>query len=155
MTEEEKNILFEDIAELQKFKKEIFTVKNFVSLYIFGTFILYIFIGIPWFIISAFANHAPKALVEYDFKFQRTDKGNKDYIKWLAFKDFLLDFSLIDTKDIKEVYLWEYYLAYATALGIADQVIKSSNQIMLNNKLFHIINYSNFIESLDRNIKQF
>lgn len=155
ITEEEKNILLKEIEELEKTKKEVFTVKNIIIIYIFGTIILYIFIGIPWFIISAFATHAPKSEVEYAFKYKRTDKGNEDYIKWLAFKEFLLDFSLIDTRDIKEVYLWEYYLGYATSLWIADQVIKSSDERMLNNKIFHIINYSNFIENLDRSIKQF
>ena len=34
------------------------------------------------------------------------------------------DFSLIDEREIPELALWEKYLVYATAFGIADKVMK-------------------------------
>ena len=36
----------------------------------------------------------------------------------------MIDFSLLDEKEVPELVLWEKYLVYATAFGIADKVIK-------------------------------
>jgi uncharacterized membrane protein len=55
---------------------------------------------------------------------RRTVKGNDHYVKWMAFKKFLLDFGRFKEKELPEIALWEKYLVYATALGIADKVIK-------------------------------
>ena len=43
---------------------------------------------------------------------------------WKGLKKFMEDLSQIDKKEIPEVVLWEKYLIYATAFGIADKVIK-------------------------------
>ena len=34
------------------------------------------------------------------------------------------DFSMLDQREIPELALWEEYLVYATAFGVADEVIK-------------------------------
>ncbi len=44
--------------------------------------------------------------------------------KWRAFKKYMEDFSLLNEREIPEIALWENYLVYATAFGIADKVIK-------------------------------
>lgn len=56
---------------------------------------------------------------------KRTVRGNEHYVRWKAFKKFLLDFGRFDEKDLPEVILWEKYLVYATVLGVADKVSKA------------------------------
>ena len=81
---------------------------------------------------------------------KRSREGNEDYVRWKAFKQFLLDFGHFETKELPEIALWERYLVYATVFGIADQVEKSmavklptmSSEDMVNYNLnwvdFHI-----------------
>lgn len=47
----------------------------------------------------------------------------------LGLRKFLLDFSLIGIRDIKELPLWKEYLVYATLFGIADQVSKDFTEL--------------------------
>ena len=56
---------------------------------------------------------------------KRTVKGNEHYVRWKAFKNFLLDFGRFEEKDLPEIILWEKYLVYATVLGVADKVSKA------------------------------
>lgn len=56
---------------------------------------------------------------------KRTRKGIEDYAKWKAFKNFLKDFSTFNKKELPEIYLWDKYLVYATALGMAAKVSKA------------------------------
>ena len=58
---------------------------------------------------------------------KRTKKGNEDYVRWKAFKNFLEDFGRFDIKELPEIALWEKYLVYATVFGLADQVEKAMN----------------------------
>ncbi len=58
---------------------------------------------------------------------KRTKKGNEDYVRWNAFKNFLKDFGNFDTKELPEIVLWERYLVYATVFGLADEVEKAMN----------------------------
>ena len=53
-----------------------------------------------------------------------TQKGIDEKEKWDGLKKFMLDFSLLDEKDIPDLNLWEKYLVYATVFGIAEKVIK-------------------------------
>lgn len=54
-----------------------------------------------------------------------TQKGVDYHAKWQAFKKYLQDFSLIKDHPPESVAIWNKYLVYATALGVADKVIKS------------------------------
>lgn len=56
---------------------------------------------------------------------KRTVKGNDDYNKWKAFKNFLNDFGRFDEKELPEIKLWERYLVYASIFGIADKLSKT------------------------------
>ena len=58
---------------------------------------------------------------------KRTKKGNEDYVRWKAFKNFLEDFGRFDIKELPEIVLWEKYLVYATVFGLADKVEKAMN----------------------------
>ncbi len=53
-----------------------------------------------------------------------TEQGAEEKGKWKGLKKFMEDFSLIDEREIPELVLWEKYLVYATAFGIADKVMK-------------------------------
>ena len=56
---------------------------------------------------------------------KRTRLGIEEYAKWKAFKKFLLDFGNMKEYDIPSLIIWEHYLVYATALKIAEKVIKN------------------------------
>ena len=53
-----------------------------------------------------------------------TQKGVDEKVKWAGLKKFMKEFSMLDQREIPELALWEEYLVYATAFGVADEVIK-------------------------------
>lgn len=53
---------------------------------------------------------------------RRSYQGNEDYVRWMAFKNFLMDFSSFDDYPMPSIVIWEHYLVYATELGIAETV---------------------------------
>ena len=53
-----------------------------------------------------------------------TQKGYDERIVWKALKRYLLSNSLLNEKDVPQLVVWEKYLVYATAFGIADKVIE-------------------------------
>ncbi len=61
---------------------------------------------------------------------KRTKKGNEDYVRWKAFKNFLQDFGNFKIKELPEIILWERYLVYATIFGLAKQVSKNMNVLI-------------------------
>lgn len=92
-----------------------------------------------------------------------TQKGENEREQWKAFKKYMEEFSLLDEKEVPHLVIWEKYLVYATAFGIADKVIKQlkvrypelTNQDNMNNLvLFSIMSgpnglNTNFISSLN------
>ncbi len=61
---------------------------------------------------------------------QWTPQGLEYYTKWRNFEAFLSDFSLLSEHPPESVVIWEEYLVYASALGIAEQVRKSLRQMI-------------------------
>lgn len=55
----------------------------------------------------------------------KTKKGALHYKKWMALKNFMTDFGIMDEKELPEIKIWGKYLVYATALGIADKLEKT------------------------------
>lgn len=55
---------------------------------------------------------------------KRSINGNEDYVKWKAFRQFLLDFGNLKDYPIPGIIVWEHYLVYATSLKVADKVMK-------------------------------
>lgn len=53
-----------------------------------------------------------------------TQKGVDEQDKWKALKKYMEDFSLLKEKEVPDLVLWEKFLVYATAFGIAEKVIK-------------------------------
>lgn len=87
-----------------------------------------------------------------------TDFGEDEYIKWRALYNFLNSATLMNEKEVVEVVLWEEYLVYATAFGIADKVIKAleircpdlSVSPMLNNQFYRSRNFITFNHRISR-----
>jgi uncharacterized membrane protein len=55
---------------------------------------------------------------------RRSIAGNEDYVKWRAFKKFLTDFSRLQDYSMPMIQVWEKYMVYAVAFGIAELVEK-------------------------------
>ena len=53
-----------------------------------------------------------------------TQKGVDYQKQWKGLKRYMEDFSMLDRREVPELVIWEKYLVYATAFGIADKVIK-------------------------------
>lgn len=53
-----------------------------------------------------------------------TQKGIDKQTEWKGLKVFMEEFSMLDKREVPELVIWEKYLVYATAMGVADKVIK-------------------------------
>ncbi|MCE5223469.1 DUF2207 domain-containing protein [bacterium] len=56
---------------------------------------------------------------------RRTQSGREEFSKWKAFKSFMSDFSNLKEYGPKSLIIWERFLVYATAFGIASVVLKA------------------------------
>lgn len=63
---------------------------------------------------------------------RRTVRGHNDYVRWQAFRRFLLHFSELPRREVPALVIWEHYLVYAVALGVARQVIKQLEIVFPN-----------------------
>lgn len=52
-----------------------------------------------------------------------TQVGENEKEKWQALKRYMEEFSLLNEREVPELVLWEKYLVYGTAFGVADKVI--------------------------------
>lgn len=71
---------------------------------------------------------------------QLTQQGIDEKEKWKGLKKYMEDFSMLDKREIPEIVIWEKFLVYATAFGIADKVLKQLKMV-----------YPNVSEELTRN----
>ena len=55
---------------------------------------------------------------------RRSEKGNEDYVRWKAFRNFLLEFGRFDDYTMPLISIWEHYMVYAVSFGIAEEVEK-------------------------------
>lgn len=53
-----------------------------------------------------------------------TQEGTEEREEWVALGRYIQEFSLIEEKEIPSLVIWEKYLVYATAFGIADKAIE-------------------------------
>ena len=96
-------------------------------------------VAVVLFIISIFSNHPSSTLsliasiflgivalgisfIPEDIFGRWTTKGRIYYLKWMNFKKFLTDNSLIKEHPPESIVIWNKYLVYGTALGVADKV---------------------------------
>lgn len=66
---------------------------------------------------------------------QWTNYGRKYYAQWHSFRKYIEDYSLIKEYSPDSVKVWDKYLVYATALGVADKVKKSMEMSIPNDRL--------------------
>ena len=88
-----------------------------------------------------------------------TQKGVNEQEKWKALKRYMENFSLLNEREVPELVLWEKYLVYATAFGIADKVLRQlkikypelmdENYMMSNGYMYiYLMNRYNFQRTL-------
>jgi len=53
-----------------------------------------------------------------------TQKGVNEIEEWKGLKKYMEDFSLLNEREVPEIIIWERFLVYATAFGIADKAIE-------------------------------
>lgn len=53
-----------------------------------------------------------------------TQEGINESEKWKGLKKYMEEFSMLDKREVPEIIIWEKFLVYATAFGIADKVLK-------------------------------
>ncbi len=63
---------------------------------------------------------------------RRSITGQEDYVRWKAFRRFLLHFSEMQRHEIPSLVLWEQYLVYAVTLGVAKEVIRQLQIVFPN-----------------------
>ena len=63
----------------------------------------------------------------------------EDFSRLNMIKDKLEDDTLFKDRDVEQVILWEKYLAYAVAFGVADKIIKRIKEINIDDDLEKIL----------------
>ncbi len=58
-----------------------------------------------------------------------TKEGLLYYLRWKSFERYLTDFSVLSTYPPQSVAIWDEYLVYATALGVAKEVRKNLKRL--------------------------
>lgn len=53
-----------------------------------------------------------------------TQRGTEEREEWIALERYIKEFSMINEKEVPSLVIWEKYLVYATAFGIADKAIE-------------------------------
>lgn len=74
-----------------------------------------------------------------------TQEGVNTKEKWKGLKKYMEDFSLLDEKEIPAIEVWEHYLVYATAFGIADKVLKQLKTVYPNIDSLDTVNTSAYM----------
>ena len=74
-----------------------------------------------------------------------TQKGLDYQEMWKGLERYMKDFSLLKEKEIPALALWEKYLVYATAFGIADKVLKQLKMVYPNIDQLDSVNTSTYM----------
>jgi len=61
-----------------------------------------------------------------------TKTGKIELEKAQGLKDYIIDYSLMEEKDIESVIIWEEYLAYAVAFGIPNKITAKFDEKLMN-----------------------
>ena len=134
-----------DLVEKHITMNEIFIPKGDTYLKIYGVFAIIVtfftlmfmmaafndattFMGISF--ILMFASAVISLVLPEEIGGRWTPYGRTYYEKWKAFEHFLTDFSQMKRYPPESVVLWEHYIVYATALGIADKVIANMKLVL-------------------------
>lgn len=93
---------------------------------------------------------------------RRTSYGNEQNAMWLAFKNFLKEFSHLDKAEMPAIVIWEHYLVYAISLGVAKEVIRQLPLVFTDADLqdtrltymhgYSFANFAMFTQSFDTTV---
>ena len=96
--------------------------------------ILVVLIGVFGLVMIIFSGTFEKVLGRW------TPEGRLYYKRWNNFKKYLTDFSALKEHPPESIKLWDSYLVYATALGVAEEVLKNMSLVVPDEQL----KYSHF-----------
>ena len=96
--------------------------------------ILVILLGVFGVVMIIFSGTFEKVLGRW------TPEGRLYYKRWNNFKKYLTDFSALKEHPPESIKLWDSYLVYATALGVAEEVLKNMSLVVPDEQL----KYSHF-----------
>ena len=119
---------------------------NIIKHYHKEEYLYYIFIIISLFAIIVDMKIAMGISIIFfaTYIFFKTPKHNNlkdnDYIKrWLSFKNYIEDYSMLSDQEENAIIIWEKYLIYAIVLGVNKKIIKKYaqlNNIQILNKVY-------------------
>lgn len=120
MQEAKRNINNSKIKDAEKWKEKAngYFLAAFMCL-CFAAFIVPLFAVIPCFICGILCN----SLAKKTRLLGLTQKGANEQEQWKGLKRYMENFSLLNEREVPELPLWEKYLVYATAFGVADKVL--------------------------------
>ena len=75
-----------------------------------------------------------------------TPRGQQQRNELLGLKRYLLDFSLLAERDVKETFLWQEDMGYAALLGVAKQVMEQLRQLYPG-QLAQVEQYQRYLQS--------
>lgn len=89
-----------------------------------------------------------------------TQKGINEIAQWKGLKKYMEDFSLLNEKEVPAIEVWEKFLVYATAFGIAEKVIKQLKMTYPNYEqltggdytMMHLMMHTDFSSSFSSSI---
>jgi uncharacterized membrane protein len=96
---------------------------------IFSSFIGFVGAGlIVWVVFRRITGNAGSAfsLALHRMWVRRTPKGALLHARWQAFRRYLNDFSRLEESPPASLALWEQFLVYGIALGVAEQVLEAA-----------------------------
>lgn len=122
-----------DKEEEEKYQKATGGLLGYIVALMFtmtGGFVLwgilenaYLLIGVIPFILLLIINLILKS-IELSRMNVFTQEGVNESEKWKGLKKYMEEFSMLDKREVPEIEIWEKFLVYATAFGIADKVLK-------------------------------
>lgn len=77
-----------------------------------------------WIVMLIFSGMFEKVLGRW------TPEGRLYYERWNNFKKYLTDFSALKEHPPESIEIWDFYLVYATALGVAEEVLKNMSLVV-------------------------
>lgn len=154
------NLISEGILDMDEYTKSKKWYTRFVLYLILGIFTLpIIYLSIPAIICSVQSHKILKNNMGF------TQKGIDEKEAWNGLKKYMIDFSLLNEKEVPSIIIWEEFLVYATAFGIADKVIKQlkiaypdfdTNSSLSNSSYIYMLANSstgtNFISSINNSV---
>ena len=117
---ENKNFDRSKLADEKKWKNKSTSYYSAAAICVFFVmFITPLFVIIPGIICGILCKKISKKVRTLEL----TQKGSNEQEQWKGLKKYMENFSLLNEREVPELVLWEKYLVYATAFGVADKVL--------------------------------